>query len=58
MNGIYGYKDLKIGYVVYIGKDSYIDHNKRHNFHVCESNKNKQHCEKHQYDISKLEGVE
>lgn len=42
MNGIYGYKDLKTGYVVYIGRDSYIDKNNRHNCHMRKSNKNDQ----------------
>lgn len=46
MNGIYGYKDLKTGYVVYVGRDSYINHSNRHNSHICESNKNKQHINK------------
>lgn len=34
MKGIYKYTDLKTGVVVYIGKDSYIDENRRHIHHL------------------------
>lgn len=39
MNGIYGYKDLETGYVVYIGRDSHIDKNRRHKQHLDKSKK-------------------
>ena len=42
MNGIYGYKDLETGYVVYIGKDSKINTHKRHREHLSRSKYNKQ----------------
>ena len=38
MNGIYQYRDLKTNKIVYIGKDSYLDINKRHNQHMQPSN--------------------
>ena len=34
MKGIYQYIDLKTGNVVYVGKDSHIDKNKRHRAHL------------------------
>ena len=34
MKGIYKYTDLKTGDVVYVGKDSHIDKNKRHKAHL------------------------
>lgn len=38
IKGIYQYRDLKTGKVVYIGKDSNINKNKRHNDHIARSN--------------------
>jgi len=42
MEGIYGYYDRINQYVIYIGKDSHIDKNKRHSAHMSPCNKNKQ----------------
>ena len=40
--GIYCYIDKKDNQIVYVGKDSYIDKNKRHKEHLAPSNYNKQ----------------
>lgn len=42
MNGIYGYLDLNSCLIVYIGKDSNIDKNRRHKDHLQLSNYDKQ----------------
>ena len=42
MKGIYKYTDLKTGDVVYVGKDSHIDKNKRHYAHLAPSNYDEQ----------------
>ena len=42
MNGIYGYLDLKTNDIVYIGKDSHIDKDKRHKAHLSKSRYNNQ----------------
>ena len=42
LKGIYQYRDLKTSKVVYIGKDSYINKNKRHKHHLQPSAYNKQ----------------
>ena len=42
MNGIYGYLDLKTNEIVYIGKDSHIDNDKRHKAHLSKSRYNDQ----------------
>lgn len=42
IKGIYHYVDVETDEVVYIGKDSYINHSKRHSDHKMQSNYNKQ----------------
>lgn len=42
MKGIYQYKDLKTGLIVYVGKDSHIDKNTRHKNHFSPSYYDKQ----------------
>ena len=46
MNGIYGYKDLETGYVVYIGRDSYIDKNNRKSDHMSTKGQKRQQIDK------------
>lgn len=42
MNGIYCYTDSEDNSVVYVGKDSYIHKNKRHNEHLAKSRRDEQ----------------
>lgn len=46
MQGIYGYKDLKTGYIVYIGRDSYIDKNNRKLYHMRAKGQKRQQIDK------------
>ena len=46
MKGIYCYIDTKNNSIVYVGKDSYIDKNKRHNDHMANSEYHKQQINK------------